>query len=65
MEFTVSVTFECMTAKDPLDAAKKAAKWLLDDCGAEFMIYDVVNEETKEEFTVDLSEEYGDAVLPK
>lgn len=68
--FTVSVTFTDMTAENPLEAAKKACSWLLgeptgrsgDDAGT--MIYDVTDEETGEKFTVDLSEEDEDAVLP-
>lgn len=62
--YTVSVTFTDMVAKNPLDAAKKACKWLLENEDAKNMIYDVEDEETKEKFTVDLSEEDEDAVLP-
>jgi hypothetical protein len=68
--FTVSVTFTDMTAENPLEAAKKACSWLLgepigDSVGdATTMIYEVTDEETNEKFTVDLSEEDEDAVLP-
>lgn len=64
--FTVSVTFECVDAKNPLEAAKIVAKWLVEDNdGNAFnMVYDVNDEETREKFTVDLSEEDEDAVLP-
>lgn len=62
--FTVSVTFTDMVAKNPLEAAKKACKWLLDDGDANNMIYDVTDETTNDKFTVDLSEEDGNAVLP-
>ena len=68
--FKVSLTFECVDAKNPLEAAKTVLAWLLNTSGNDFlggaerMIYDVVNEETEEAFTVDLSEEDEDAVLP-
>lgn len=60
--FTVSVTFTDMAAKNPLAAAKKARKWLLED--GDTMIYDVTDEDTNQKFTVDLSEEDENAVLP-
>jgi hypothetical protein len=62
--FTVSVTFTDMVAKNPLDAAKTACKWLLKDGDAANMIYDVIDEDTENKFTVDLSEDDEDAVLP-
>ena len=68
--FKVSLTFECVDAKNPLEAAKTVLSWLLNKKensflgGAERMMYDVVNEETDEAFMVDLSEEDEDAVLP-
>jgi len=61
--FTVSITFTDMTAFNPLDAAKKACKWLLEDEDARSMIYDVTDEVTKQKFTVDLGEDDEDAVL--
>lgn len=61
--FTVSITFTDMDAANPLDAAKKACKWLLDDGDARSMVYDVTDEDTNQKYTVDLSEEDEDAVL--
>ena len=60
--FTVSVTFTDMVADNPLEAAKKACKWLLEDNDANTMIYDVEDETTNEKFSVDLSEPEEDAV---
>lgn len=60
--FDISVRFTDIQAKNPLEAAKEIAKWLLED--ANTLVYDVVNEQTKEAFTVDLSCEDEDAVLP-
>ena len=62
--FTVSITFTDMIAKNPLEAAKKACNWLLENEDAKNMIYDVTDEVTNNKFTVDLSEEDEDAVLP-
>jgi hypothetical protein len=59
--FKVSLTFDGITGKNPLEVAKKIAKWCED---ANTFTYDVVNEETGEAFTVDLLEEDEDAVLP-
>lgn len=59
--FKVSLTFDGITGKNPLEVAKTIAKWCED---ANTFTYDVVNEETGEAFTVDLSEEDEDAVLP-
>ena len=61
--YTISITFTDMIAANPLAAAKKACKWLLDDEDARNMIYDVTNETTNQKFTVDLSEDDEDAVL--
>jgi translation elongation factor P/translation initiation factor 5A len=60
--YTVSVTFDTQGANNPLDAAKKACKLLMSD--GDTFIYDVMDEETGEKFTVDLSEDDEDAVLP-
>jgi hypothetical protein len=57
--FKVSLTFEGITGKNPLEVAKKIAFWCRED-----FVYDVVNEETGEAFTVDLSEDDENAVLP-
>lgn len=63
--FKVSLVFEGVDAKNPLEAAKQIVKWLKDqEDGAENMTYDVVNEATNEVFTVDLAEQDEDAVLP-
>jgi len=61
--FTVSLTFTDMTAFNPLEAAKKACKWLLEDEDARSMIYDVTDEVTNQKFTVDLGEDDEDAIL--
>jgi hypothetical protein len=62
--FSVSISFTDMVAKNPLEAAKKACKWLLENEDAKNMIYDVEDEITGEKFSVDLSEDDEDAVLP-
>jgi len=65
--FTVSVTFECVNAKNPLEAAKIVAKWLVEDNGqgnAFNMVYDVDDETTNEKFIVDLDADDEFAVLP-
>jgi hypothetical protein len=63
--FKVSLTFEGLDAKNPLEAAKKIVEWLKDENdGAENMTFDVENETTGEKFTVDLAENDEDAVLP-
>jgi GTP cyclohydrolase III len=62
--YTVSVTFNCMSAKNPLDAAKKASQWLIENEDASKMVYEVMDEKTRFNYTVDLSEFEEDAVLP-
>lgn len=62
--FKVSLTFDCIDAKNPLEAVKTILDWIQSDDGAEYMTYDVVNEQTNEAFTVDLSEDDENAVLP-
>ena len=59
-EYTLKVEIQ-LNADSPLEASKKFAEWLRDD--ADGMVYDVIDEETKEKFTVDLSEEDENAVL--
>jgi hypothetical protein len=59
--YSVSLTFTDIDAKNPLEATKKILKWLSE---ADAMVYDVTNELTQEKFTVDLSEDDADAVLP-
>ncbi len=60
--YTVSLTFTDIDANNPLEATKKILKWI-EDRGNK-MIYDVQDELSKDKFTVDLSEEDEDAVLP-
>ena len=62
--FSVSISFTDMVAKNPLEAAKKACKWLLENEDAKNMIYDVEDETTGEKFSVDLSEDDENSVLP-
>lgn len=62
--FSVSLNFTDVIAKSPLEAAKIVCGWLLEENDAENMIYDVTDEGTNESFSVDLSEEDVDAVLP-
>ena len=59
--YSVSLTFTDILAENPLEATKKILKWIEED--ANTMIYDVINEETNDKFTVDLSEDDEDAVL--
>ena len=59
--FEVVLRFTDIDAKNPLEATKKILKWLSE---ADAMIYEVENEETHEKWTVDLSENDEDAVLP-
>ena len=60
--FTINISFDFVNGTNPLDVAKEVSEWLKD--GAENMIYDVTNDTTGEKFTVDLSEDDADAVLP-
>ena len=62
--FKVSLTFDGVDAKNPLEAVKTILDWLQSDDGAENMTYDVVNEQTNEAYWVDLSEDDENAVLP-
>ena len=65
--YTVSITFECVGAKNPLEAAKIVAKWLVEDDehGNAFdMVYEVDDEITNEKFIVDLDADDDYAVLP-
>lgn len=59
--YSISLTFTDISANNPLEAVKKILDWLED---ANTMIYDVEDELTGEKFTVDLSEDDADAVLP-
>lgn len=60
--YTVSLTFTDIDAKNPLEATKTILKWIED--GGNKMIFDVIDETTNDKFTVDLSEDDEDAVLP-
>jgi hypothetical protein len=58
--FSVKLEFTDIEAKNPLEAVKKVLAWIQNQDntgGAETFIYDVLNEETLETFSVDLSEE--------
>jgi hypothetical protein len=59
--YSISLTFTDIQADNPLEAVKKILDWLED---ANTMIYDVEDELTGEKFTVDLSEDDDNAVLP-
>ena len=60
--YTVTLEIQ-INANSPLEAAKEIAKWLKED--SDTYIYDVVNDDdANEKFTVDLSEDDEDAVLP-
>jgi hypothetical protein len=58
-EFKVSLEIQ-LSAENPLEAAKTARQWAIEDP----MIYVTQNEATGEICTVDLSEDDEDAVLP-
>ena len=63
--FTVTLIFDSIKAETPLEAAKLMARWLVeeDELGNAYdMIYDVKDEDTSEEYIVDLS---NDEVDPK
>jgi hypothetical protein len=60
--FEIVLRFTDIDADNPLDAAKKILEWIKDDASS--MIYEVNNEITNEKWTVDLSEDDDDAVLP-
>lgn len=60
--YTVSLTIN-LEAKNPLEAAKEMANLYGNEQSMD-LIYDVIDEETNESYTVDLSEEDEDAVLP-
>ena len=61
--YTNSLTLTDLMAANPLDAAKKMCRVILDE--AQNLIYDVEDEETNEKWSVDLSEDDEDAVLPQ
>jgi hypothetical protein len=65
-EYTVSIGgFSAIYADSPLEAAKQLMN-TLKNIDLDSLVYDVVDEETKLEYSVDLSEEEEEyAVLPK
>ena len=66
--FSVKLEFTDIEAKNPLEAVKKVLAWIENQDntgGAETFIYDVLNEETLETFSVDLSEEENQVYLNK
>lgn len=61
--FKVTLTFDGVDGKNPLAVAKIVAKWLKED--ADTFTYDIVSEDgTDKAWTVDLSEDDENAVLP-
>ena len=60
--YTVSLTLTDQQHENPLIAVKEFVKAIIED--GYVLIYDVEDEDTGEKFTVDLSEEDEDAVLP-
>jgi hypothetical protein len=63
--YTISLGgFSSQEGETPLEATKRFVKFLK-KCNLDELIYDVVDEETDEAFTVDLSEEDENAVLSK
>lgn len=66
--FTVKLEFTDINAKNPLEAVKKILRWIENEDGlggAETFIYDVTNEITSEEYTVDPSEDEENKVYKK
>ena len=59
--FKVTLTFDGVTSKNPLAAAKLIAEWAKD--GADKMTYDVEDEKNGLKFTVDLAEDDAAAVF--
>jgi hypothetical protein len=60
--FKVTLTFEDVMADSPKEAVDKIVKWIKK--GVDDMIFDAENEITGDKFTVDLSEDEEDQVLP-
>lgn len=59
--FKVIYENELYSAENPLDAAKSVRKDIID---SDVLMFTVINEQTGEKFSVDLSEDDEDAVLP-
>lgn len=55
--------FTAQEGENPLEATKRFVEFLK-DCNLNELVYDVEDEATGEKFTVDLSENDEDAVLP-
>ena len=55
--------FSAQEGETPLEATKRFVEFL-NTCNLNELIYDVEDDETNERFTVDLSENDEDAVLP-
>lgn len=60
--FTVRLEIPQILASSPLEAVKEMIKWIQD--GVDEMVFDVKNDSTGKKFTVDMSEEEGEQVLP-
>lgn len=61
--FTITLIFDSIKAETPLEAAKLMARWLVEEDeegNAYNMIYDVKDEDTSEEYIVDLSNDEVD-----
>lgn len=59
--FTISLIFNQIQAETPLEAAKEIKQWLRDPLSE--YVYDVIDEETMEHYSVDLDEFDEDAVI--
>lgn len=63
--YTISLEgFSAQEGENVLDAVKRFVE-ILKTCDLEQMVYSVTDEETGEEFSVDLGEDDEEAVLPK
>ena len=60
--YTISITFTDQQANNPIEAVEKFIEYLKEDANS--YIYDVEDEESGEKFTVDMSEDDEDKVLP-
>ena len=60
--YTISITFTDQQAKNPIEAVENFIESLKEDANS--CIYDVEDEETGEKFTVDMSEDDENKVLP-
>ena len=60
--YTISVTFTDQQANNIIEAVENFIEYLKEDANS--CIYDVEDEETGEKFTVDMSEDDEDNVLP-